>query len=168
VKRLALLLSLAVLAGCGGGSAQKVPPGAAAVVDGHVITKAAVVAELGNTRRVYRAQSKAFPARGTKAYEQLLGDAAALLADREHLETEAERLGIRIGPAQVDAALRQLKQTKFGGNEAAFREQLQSTGLTELAVRQALRDRLLASAIRGRAKPAEVTFAPGFEPGGSD
>jgi hypothetical protein len=167
VKRPALLLAVAVLAGCGGDSGQKVPPGAVAVVDGHVITKAAVAAELGNTKRVYAAGGRTFPARGTAAYEQLQGAAAALLVDREHLEAEAERLGIRVGPAPVDAALRRLKQTKFGGNEEAFRDQLQATGLTELVVRQALRDQLLASAIGGRARAAKVTYAPGFEPAGA-
>ena len=71
-------------------------------------------------------------------------------------------------PVRVDAALRRLKQTRFGGNEEAFRSQLRATGLTEAGVRQALRDQLLANAVGGRARPAEVTYARGFEPAGSD
>jgi hypothetical protein len=166
VRRFAPLLTVAVLAGCGGHSAPKVPPGAVAVVDEHPITRVALAAELARTRLAYAARKQAFPARGTAAYRQLERAAAALLVDREHLEAEAERLGIRIGPEQVGAALRRLKQKEFGGSEKAFREQLRRTGLTEPGVRQALRDQLLASAIGGRARPADVTYAPGFEPAG--
>jgi hypothetical protein len=155
-----------VLAGCGGHGAQTVPPGAVAVVDGHPITRAALAAELGRTRLAYAAKGQAFPARGTAAYRQLERAAAALLVDREHLALEAARLGIAIGPARVDAALRRLKQKEFGGSEQAFRAQLRRTGLTEAGVRQALRDQLLASAVGGRARPADVTYAPGFEPAG--
>ena len=166
MKRLAPLFAVAVLAGCGGHSAQDVPAGAVAVVDGHPVTRVALAAELARTRLAYAAKGQAFPARGTAAYGQLERAAAALLVDREHLEAEAERLGIRIGPGRVDAALGRLKQKEFGGSEKAFREQLRRTGLTEAGVRQALRDQLLASAVGGRARPADVTYAPGFEPAG--
>jgi hypothetical protein len=168
VRGIAPLLAVAVLAGCGGHSTQKVPPGAVAVVDGHAITRAALAAELARTKLAYSAKGQVFPARGTAAYDQLERAAAALLVDREHLELEAERLGIGVSPVRVDAALRRLKQTRFGGNEEAFRQQLRATGLTEAGVRQALRDQLLVNAVGGRARPAEVTYAPGFEPAGPD
>jgi hypothetical protein len=168
VRGIAPLLAVAVLAGCGGHSTQKVPPGAVAVVDGHAITHVALAAELARTKLAYSAKGQVFPARGPAAYDQLERAAAALLVDREHLELEAERLGITVSPVRVDAALRRLKQTRFGGNEGAFRKQLRRTGLTESGVRQALRDQLLASAVGGRARPAEVTYAPGFEPVGAN
>ena len=168
MRGIAPLLAVAVLAGCGGHSTQKVPPGAVAVVDGHAIPRAALAAELARTKLAYSARRQAFPARGTAAYDQLERAAAALLADREHLALEAERLGISVSPVRVDAALRRLKQTRFGGNEEAFRNRLRATGLTEAGVRQALRDQLLANAVGGRARPAEVTYAPGFEPAGPD
>ena len=168
MKGIAPLLAVAVLAGCGGHSTQEVPPGAVAVVDGHAITRAALAAELGRTKLAYAAKGQAFPTRGTAAYDQLDRAAAALLVDREHLELEADRLGITVTTARVDAALRRLKQTRFGGSEEGFRKQLRATGLTQAGVRQALRDQLLASAVGGRARAAEVTYAPGFEPAGTD
>ena len=168
MRTLGPLLAVAVRAGCGGHSTQKVPPGAIAVVDGHAITRGALAIELGRTKLAYAAKGQVFPARGTAAYDQLERAAAALLVDREHLELEALRLGIAVSRARVDAALRRLKQTRFGGNEEEFRKQLRRTGLTESGVRQALRDQLLASAVGGRARPAEVTYAPGLEPAGTD
>lgn len=167
MRRLAPLAAALVLAGCGDNETQTVPPGAVAVVDGHAITRAALVAELARTRRAYAARGQDFPDRGTPAYEQLERAAAALLVDREHLALEAERLGITVRPAQVDAGVRRLRQRRFGGSERAFREQLRQTGLTVADVRRAIRDQLLATAVGRRGRPAEVTYAPGFEPSGA-
>jgi hypothetical protein len=167
MRRIAPLAAALVLAGCGGNETETVPPGAVAVVDGHAITRAALAAELARTRRAYAARGRDFPDRGTPAYDQLERAAAALLVDREHLALEAERLGITVRPAQVDAGVRRLRQTRFGGSERAFREQLRQTGLTVADVRRAIRDRLLATAVGRRGRPAEVTYAPGFEPSGA-
>jgi SurA-like N-terminal domain len=167
MRRIAPLAAALVLAGCGGNETQTVPPGAVAVVDGHAITRAALAAELARTRRAYATRGRDFPDRGTPAYEQLERAAAALLVGREHLALEAERLGITVRPAQVDAGVRRLQQTRFGGSERAFREQLRQTGLTVADVRRAIRDQLLATAVGRRGRPAEVTYAPGFEPSGA-
>lgn len=165
LRRLAPLLVVAALAGCGGHSAQKVPPGAIAVVGDRAVPRAALDAELVRSRRAYQARGQAFPARGTTAYRRLEDAAVRLVVDRARLEVEAKRAGIVIPDSRVDAGLRRLRDTTFGGDVARYRAQLAMTGMTDADVREAIRTQLLADALRGRhIQPAAVVYAPGFEP----
>jgi SurA N-terminal domain len=165
LKRLAPLLAVLALAGCGGHSSQTVPPGAIAVVGDHTIPRAALDAELARAERAYQARGQAFPARGTQAYRQLEDAAVRVLVDRVRLEVEAQRAGIAVPEARVDERLRRLKQTAFGGDQKRYRAQLRSTGMTEADVREAIRTQLLADALKDRpGKPPRVAYAAGFEP----
>jgi hypothetical protein len=144
-----------------------VPPGAIAVVGGKAVPRAALEAELARSRRAYQARGQAFPARGTAAHRRLQDAAVRLLVDRARLEVEAQRAGIVIPDARVDASLRRFRETAFGGDEARYRAQLAMTGMTDADAREAIRIQLLADALRGRQiRPPAVVYAPGFEPRG--
>lgn len=166
MRRLAPLLAVVVLVGCGH-SAETVPSGAIAVVGDRTIPRAAFDAELTRARRAYAARGQAFPARGTPAYEQVKDAAVRLLVDRARLELEAQDAGVVIPATKVEAHLRRLKRTTFGGDEARYHAQLRRTGMTDADVREAIRTQLLVAALRGmHTRPPRVVYAPGFEPPG--
>jgi hypothetical protein len=167
VRRLLLLPLLVLVATACGGGTSSLPRSAIAVVGDRAISRAALDAELARARRAYDARGQAFPARGTPAYKQVKDAAVRLLVDRARLEIEAQRAGVVVPAAEVDARLRRLKQTTFHGDEGSYRAQLRRTGLTEADVRAAIRTELLAAALRGtQTKPPSVVYAPGFEASG--
>jgi hypothetical protein len=170
VRRLALLGALVLVAGCGGNHTA-VPATAIAVVGDTPIPRADLDAQLGQARRVFRAQGKPFPAPGTPEYGRLEDTAVRLLVERKQMSLAARRLGIlpRV-MNQVEPALRRFKQTTLGGSEARYRERLRQTGMTDEDVREAITDQLLVSALkRAKAlpleKPLAVSYAKGFAPG---
>jgi hypothetical protein len=169
VKRAALLGALVlVAAGCGHDSTA-VPPGAIAVVGDRPVPRRALDVQLAESRRAYAARGRAFPKPGTHSYRRLQDTAVRLLVDRVQLELAAQKLGIVIRPAQVDARLRRFKQTAFGGSEARYRARLRATGMTDADMRRATRDELLVAALE-KAKPSapgkllSVSYGKGFAP----
>jgi hypothetical protein len=157
VRRLAPLAAVLALAGCGGHE-RSVPPGAIAAVGDRAVTRAEFDHELARARS---ASTGRIPER------QMRDAVVRLLVDRARLEDEAERAGVSVSSAQVEARIRRLRQTAFGGDESRYRAQLRRTGMTEADVRRAIRTELLAAALRGKdATPPEVVYAPGFEPSG--
>ncbi len=172
MKRVALLAALLVVAaGCGHDSAS-VPPGAVAVIGDRPVPQSALDAQLVQSRRAYAARGQVFPKAGTEAYRRLQDNAVRLLVDRTRLELAAQRIGIVIRPAQVEARLRRFKRTAFGGNETRYRARLRATGMTDADVRRATRDELLVAALQ-RANPSvlekllPVSYARGFAPAAS-
>lgn len=169
MKRVALLATVVVVAaGCGHDSAT-VPAGAIALVGGRPVPRSALDTVLAQSRRAYAAHGQAFPKQGTDAYRKLQDNAVRLLVDRTRLELAAQKLGIVIRPAQVDARLRRLKQSAFGGSEVRYRARLRATGMTDDNLRQAIRDDLLVTALQKAdpsvlKKPLSVSYAKGFAP----
>ncbi len=69
--------------------------------------------------------------------------------------------------AQVEARLRRIKQSAFGGDEGRYRAQLLRTGTTDAVVREAIRIAMLSDALAGKdPKAPRVKYAEGFEPAG--
>jgi SurA-like N-terminal domain len=163
VRRFALLALVALVTGCG----QAVPSSAIAVVGGTPVPRADLDAQMAATRQAYAAAGRAFPAAGTAAYEHLRQLAVQLLVDAAALEFTARRLGIEVAAAQVDRRLRLYKLEQFGGDESRYRERLRQTGMTDAAVRAAIRHELLAAAIRRDKRsvaPPKIVYAKGFTP----
>lgn len=160
------VVAAASLVGCG--NQGGVPPGAIAVVGGRPVSQQAFAAELDQTRRSYAAAGRRFPAEGTPAYERVKLIVVRLLVDRAKLEIEAERLGIRITPAQVERRLQEFKQETVGGSERLYRQRLREQRTTDAEVRAGIRFLLLSEELRlqGAAvpKPMTVRYAPGFAP----
>lgn len=169
MSRLALAaVLLLAAAGCGHDGAA-VPAGAIAVVGDRPVPASALDAQLAQSRRAYAARGQMFPKAGTDAYRRLRDNAVRLLVDRTQLELAAQKLGIAIGRAQVDARLRRLEQTSFGGSEARYRARLRAVGMTEADMRRAIRDELLVAALEqakssSLEKPLSVSYAKGFAP----
>jgi hypothetical protein len=169
VKRVALLAALVVAAaGCGHGGTT-VPAGAIAVVGDRPVPRSALDAQLAQTRRAYAARGQAFPPPGTDAYRTLRDNAVRLVVDRTRLGLVAQKLGIVIGPAQVDARLRRFEQTEFGGSEARYRARLRAVGMTVADLRRAARDELLVDAVEkadpsALEKPLSISYAKGLAP----
>lgn len=159
---------LVVAAGCGHDRAT-VPPGAIAVVGDRPVPRSALYTQLAQSRRSYAARGQAFPKPGTEAHRRLQDNAVRVLVDRTRLELAAQKVGIVIRPAQVDARLRRFKRTAFGGSEARYRARLRAIGMTDADVRRATRDELLVAALQ-RADPSAlekllpVSYATGFAP----
>jgi len=166
VRWWALVLAvLAVAAGCGGEA--EVPPSAIAIVGDRTVSRAAFAAQIDQARRSYDVSGRDFPAPGTPAYERLKEIAVRLLVERAELDIAADRLGIAITPAQIEARLARFKRGAFGGRESLYRKRLREQRTTDAEVRAGIRDELLAAAVRkAGAGPAEakVRYANGFAP----
>jgi SurA-like N-terminal domain len=160
------LLTVLALVGCG--SEAGVPPSAIAVVGGRQISRTALDAQIDQARRSYEAAGRPFPAPGTPAYEHLRAITVRLLVERAELDIEADRLGIAITPAQIDARLGRFKQSAFRGSERVYRQRLREQRTTDAEVRAGIRDQLLAAALRAAGaetpKPMKVRYAKGFAP----
>jgi hypothetical protein len=169
MKRFALLAALVVVAaGCGHDRAT-VPPDAVALVGDRPVLRSSLDDQLGQSRRAYATRGQTFPKPGTDAYRRLQDNAVRLLVDRTRLELAAQKLGIAIRPAQVDARLRRFKQAAFGGSEARYRARLRATGMTDADLRRATRDELLVAALEktdpsALEKPSSVSYGKGFAP----
>ena len=122
-------------------------------------------AQIDQARRSYEAAGRPFPATGTPAYERLKAITVRLLVERAELDVEADRLGIAITPAQIDARLSRFKQSAFRGNERLYRQRLREQRTTDAEVRAGIRDQLLAAALRaagaGGAEAAECALCEG-------
>jgi len=166
MRRTPALLAALALVGCG--NEAGVPPSAIAVVGGRQISRAAFAAQIAQARRSYEAAGRTFPAAGTPAYERVRASTVRLLVERAELDIEADRLGIAITPAQVDARLSRFKQSTFRGSERLYRLRLREQRTTDAEVRAGIRDQLLAEALRAAGaevpKPMKVRYARAYAP----
>ena len=160
------LLAVLTLAGCG--NEAGVPPSAIAVVGGRPVSRAAFAAQIDQARRSHAASGRTFPAPGTPGYEYLKAIAVRILVERAELDIQADRLGIAITPAQIEARLGRFKQSAFRGSERLYRQRLREQRTTDAEVRAGIRDELLAAALRNAGaevpKPLKVRYAKGFAP----
>jgi foldase protein PrsA len=139
--------ALAVTAGCGGGNSQSVPAGAVAVVDGTVITKAALDHLLDQTKKSYVARKQAFPKAGTPEYQSLQTQWVQYLVQLEELRQTAADLGIKVSSKDVDKVEKQLIDSQFGGKRAQYVKALKQQGLTAKDYRSVLERQVLTTKI---------------------
>ena len=120
---LAALAGVLAAVGCGGDD-ESVPGDAVAVVGDNEITKADFDGLIGQAKRSYKLQKRAFPKTGTPEYNNLKSQAVQFLVQREQFEQEAEDMDVEVTDKQVDDRLGQIKKQYFGGNEKRYRAQL--------------------------------------------
>ena len=146
ISRFLFLLPLAVAllaAGCGGGGGGgKVPAGAVALVNGEQITKAQVDQLLGQARRSFKTQKRAFPKAGTPEYQQLVTQAVQFLVQRVQFSQKAAERNIKVTDAEVVKRLKQIKKQYFGGSEKRYKAALKTQGLTDKQVREDVKAQL--------------------------
>jgi parvulin-like peptidyl-prolyl isomerase len=106
------LIALALGSGCGDISHRDravAPSDTVARVGSEVLTFGDLQAYLGEIRRSFEAQQKAFPDEGTPEYANLEAQAIERLAERLRDEVAAGELGVSAPPDQVEAELSTLE-----------------------------------------------------------
>jgi parvulin-like peptidyl-prolyl isomerase len=140
------MLSLVVLAGCGGGN-DKVPADAVAVVDGTKIKRSDYNQIVAQAKKSYKNQKREFPKAGSQEFQTLKNQVVQFLVQREQFEQEAQSLDVEITDKQVDARLTQIQKQYFGGDKTKFEKQLKDQGLTEAQVRKDIRSQIVSEKI---------------------
>ncbi len=135
-----------VAAGCGGTSG-KVPADAVATVNGQPISKSSLNALLTQAQVTYKNQKRTFPKAGSAEYAALQTQAITFLVQRAQFAQEADKMGIKVTDAQVDARLAQIKKQYFKNSDKAYKAQLAQQGLSDSQVRDDLRAQLISEAI---------------------
>jgi foldase protein PrsA len=153
---LLVLLTLAA-AGCGGGSSDKVPANAVAVVNGDPISRSEFDLAMARSKRGYKQQKRAWPKAGTQQFQQIQQSALTFLVQLQELEQKAKELGVNVTQKQMDAKFAQL-QKQLGGAKN-LKAQAKAQGLTIQDVREVvIRPNLLSEAIYKKVtKDAKVT-----------
>jgi len=143
---LLLVLPLALLlAACGGGgSSSKLDENDVAVVAGQHVTKAKFDEVMSQQKRSLKSQGQTFPKAGTAAYSSLRTQVLTVLIQNAEFETEAGKLGVQVTDKDVQSQLDQIKKQYFGNSEKAYQAELEKQGYTDAAVRDQIRNQLLA------------------------
>ena len=144
---LPILLAVALLAGCGGGSSAKLSSDDIAVVGKDHISKADYDALLLQAKQSFTKQGKTFPKQGTTEFETVKGQAVTLLVQQAEREEKATSEGITVTDKQIDARLVQIKKQYFQGSEKKYLAQLKTQHLTDKQVRQDIRAQLISEAV---------------------
>lgn len=142
MRKLALLVAVAALAGCGS-SKDDVP--AVAHVGGQTVTVAQYDALLKSARRYYAEQKKPFPPRGTAAYRKLRDQVVKRLVQGAIFVDAA---GDRVADIDVDNAIETLKQEQYRGSDDQLQQALNAAGLTRAELRREERVQLSEAAVQ--------------------
>jgi foldase protein PrsA len=139
-----------VVAACGGGGPRSVPSDAVAVVGSKDITKARWDQLIQQTKENYKATNHSYPKPGTPELANLRTNATQFLISASEYEQEAEKMGIKVTDADVEARLDQIKKqfyaSQTGGKPASkaqiekrYQEALKQQGFTDKEVRDGIR-----------------------------
>lgn len=156
-----VLLSLGVLAAAGcGGSSNKVPAGAVALVNEQQISRAELDKTMERLQLVYKHNKQQFPKPGTDQYQALQTQYVTVLVRQAEYTQEARRLGLNVSPAEIDKRIAEYVKKLFAGSHAKFEKELKAQGYDDAAFRagvktELLEDKLLKRITRG----VEVTDA---------
>jgi parvulin-like peptidyl-prolyl isomerase len=144
----AVLATGLLVAGCGGSAGPKsVAAGDVAVVGDQTVTKQEYTALITQAKKSYTAQKRKFPKSGTPQFKTLQDQAIQYLVQRKEFAQRADDLGVNVTDQQVDARLKQIKKQYFSNNEAKYKKQLASQGLTEAQVREDIRAQLVSEGL---------------------
>jgi parvulin-like peptidyl-prolyl isomerase len=127
VRRLVLLVLLAVLVAACGGSKSKT----AATVGGEAIPASRVDVLMESARVNYQHNGRAFPKKGSAGYLTLRDRALGYLIVAKELEQRAAtNLGVHVTDAQVAAAVKHAIDAQFGGSVDKLNASIKAQGLT--------------------------------------
>jgi parvulin-like peptidyl-prolyl isomerase len=158
MKRLVLIGLCAalvlVVAACGGSGPQAVPDNGVAVVGDQTITKAQWDALIAQTKRNFLATKRPFPKPGTVDLANLKTNATQFLIQSSEYQQEADKLGIKVTDADLDARLDQIKKQYYGNPagqkqataaqmEKRYQAALKQQGFTDEEVRQGIKLQLI-------------------------
>ena len=173
----AVALSLALVAGCGGGGSRTV-----AHVGGESISQEQLDALVAHFRTEAQREGKAFPKEGTEAFDAQRNQLLTLLVYRTELRQAADRLGVELDQNEVTERLAPSaggEQEGDPGGDTYAREtvetQLLLEGISEKvmrgaggetkAERSARRNAKLAAFLARLQRETKVRYEPGYAPG---
>jgi foldase protein PrsA len=144
-----VVLVLAVAA-CGGSGPRSVPSDAVAVVGSKDIPKSAWDQLIAQTKQNYKATNHTFPKAGSPELANLRSNATQFLISSSEYKQEADKLGIKVSDADVQARLDQIKQqfyaSQTGGKPASkaqvekrYQQALKQQGFTDEEVRKGIK-----------------------------
>ena len=161
ISRVAILLCALVsfaLAGCGGGSSDKVPPDAVAIVDGQEVAKSDYESLISQAKKSYKNQKRDFPKAGSQEFQTLKNQAVQFLVQREQFEQEADSLDVNVTDKQVNERLVKIQKQYFGGDKKKYEKQLKEQGLSDKQVRNDIRAQIISERIFAKVtKDVKVT-----------
>ncbi|MFL5953644.1 MAG: SurA N-terminal domain-containing protein [Gaiellaceae bacterium] len=141
-----ILVVAALVAGCGGGSASLRGDDVAVVGNVHV-TKPQFDALIGQARRSFTQQGRAFPKQGTSEYETVKGQAMTLLVQQAEREAKAASMGIHVSDADVQKRLDAIIKQYFHNKKSEYRAKLKQQKLSDAQVRDDIRSQLISEAV---------------------
>jgi foldase protein PrsA len=160
ISRVAILLCALVsfaLAGCGG-SSDKVPPDAVAIVDGQEVAKSDYESLISQAKKSYKNQKRDFPKAGSQEFQTLKNQAVQFLVQREQFEQEADSLDVNVTDKQVNERLVKIQKQYFGGDKKKYDKQLKEQGLSDKQVRNDIRAQIISERIFAKVtKDVKVT-----------
>ncbi len=153
MRKSLLLIPLAaavlVLAGCGGGGADKLSSDDVAVVGNTHVSTASFDELLDRAKKSFAQQGQKFPKQGTTQYQTLRSQAVSLLVQQAELEDKAKAMGIKVSDAAIAARLALIKKQYFGGNQQRYLAQIKKQGYTDAQIRdEVIRPQLLSEDVQ--------------------
>jgi foldase protein PrsA len=126
------LVLVALLAACGGGSSGggNVPSDSVAKVGSTPITKASFNSLMDVAFARYKSQKQPPPKVGTPAYTQLRDQAVTFLVQEAELQQEADKLGVKVTPSDVDKQVSLIKKTYYKGSEKKLEDALKKDDIS--------------------------------------
>ena len=140
---LALLLSLTLLAGCGG---NKVPEGAIAAVGDGVVTQDQFEAIWQQAEAQYKARKIAFPTEGTADYSSVKASIVSYLVQNELLKQKAADMGVSVTTKEFDKYMTQIVQQ--AGGQAKLDALLKKQNMTAAQARDAIKAQMLTQKVQ--------------------
>ena len=141
------VVSVLLLAACGGGGTASLASNDVAVVGDQQVTKDDLANLLERAKKSYDAQKRPFPKPGTSAYNTLQGQAVTFLLQRAEFAQKAADMGIHISDKQIDDRIEQLKKQFYNGSEKVYEQNLKKQGLTPDQARQEVKAQLISEAL---------------------
>jgi foldase protein PrsA len=133
---LLLVATVAIAAtACGSGS-DSVPAGAIAVVDGTEISKVDLSDLIAQAKRGYGSQNQSFPKAGTPEYQNIQRQYVAYLVELAQFRKAADDLGVKVTTKDIDAAEKEIIDSRFQGKRAEYVKALEKQGFTPVQYRQ--------------------------------
>jgi parvulin-like peptidyl-prolyl isomerase len=148
-----LVLTAALLAGCGGGggnglpSADKLASDDVAVVGNTHITQKSFDTLMESGKQTLKQQGQKFPKQGTTEYETIKGQAVTALVQQAELNDKAASMGIEVTDKQVQNRLDAIKKQYYQGSTKKYLAAVKAQHVTDADVRTDIRNQLIDQAL---------------------
>jgi len=107
-----------------------VPSGDIALVDGQPITQKQYDAIFAEYVSILKAAKQPALTKGTSAYDAAVQKLVSYLVTKSELEQQGKKLGIVVTPADIDAEVKTVEKTSFGGSMTKLLAALKKQGIT--------------------------------------